>query len=335
VDRSDLTGFAALLGESLSARVDLLGRLLQSVHYPSLGQYKERLLADTVRGYLPSSVQVGSGFVLFPHTDEAPPAGALHDPLNQSAFSISRQCDILIYDDARFPPIFRDQDFVVVRPEAVRAVIEVKGAISLAETRKALNAFDDFGRKWRRTQLFYRAHHQPMTDVPGMYVMAWNAQRRQNGSPAITPARIAAEIADFYRRSVSVIEADGYPFLTQLHIHNECEISAIHGVELDESGSDEMVAQFGWLVQDGRFVRIDSHGLPYRDRDRTVASLLASLHTKVVPMEHFNRFFSYADEVRGQDVLGYRHHGITWAYEDLSPEEARQFTANTPRPTKR
>jgi hypothetical protein len=162
MDRSDLTGFAALLGESLSARVGLLERLLRSAHFPSLGQYKERLLAETIRGFLPSTVRVGTGFVLFPHTDDAPPAGDYYDPLNQSAFSISRQCDILVYDDARYPTIFRDQDFVIVRPEAVRAVIEVKGAISLPQTRQALESFDDFARKWRRTQLFSWSSINPL-----------------------------------------------------------------------------------------------------------------------------------------------------------------------------
>ena len=72
-------------------------------------------------------MEVGTGFVMFPHEDPNPPGGPdLYDPLNQSAYSVSRQCDILIYDVARFPPVFRDGEFVVVRPEAVRAVIEVR-----------------------------------------------------------------------------------------------------------------------------------------------------------------------------------------------------------------
>jgi hypothetical protein len=94
--RADLTGYAALFGESLTSKVDLLGRLLGDSHYPSLGQYKERLLADAIRGFLPRTVEVGTGFVMFPHADMNPPAGGqFYDPLNHSAFSMSRQCDIL------------------------------------------------------------------------------------------------------------------------------------------------------------------------------------------------------------------------------------------------
>src|ERR1039457_3837324 len=141
---TDLTGYTALYGESLSAKADLLDRLIGDAHYLSLGQYKERLLADAIRGFLPRTVEVGTGFVMFPHADMNPPGGVeFHDPLNQSAYSISRQCDILVYDVARYPTIFRDGEFVIIRPEAVRAVIEVKGSLTIQETRKALSAFHD------------------------------------------------------------------------------------------------------------------------------------------------------------------------------------------------
>jgi hypothetical protein len=162
--RADLTGYAALFGEGLTAKVDLLGRLLGDSHYPSPGQYKERLLADAIRGFLPRTVEVGTGFVMFPHADMEPPGGGrFHDPLNQSAFSMSRQCDILVYDVAKYPAIFRDRDFVIVRPEAVRAVIEVKGMLSRREVLSTLTSFQDFAVKWRTTQLFYREMHVALT----------------------------------------------------------------------------------------------------------------------------------------------------------------------------
>ena len=120
--KSDLTGYAALLGESFSARVDLLERVIQGSHYPSLGRYKERLLSKLISDYIPRSCEVGTGFVLFPHEDANPAGGAEnHDPLNKSAFAISRQCDLLVFDSNSVPPVVRDEDFVVVRPEAVRA----------------------------------------------------------------------------------------------------------------------------------------------------------------------------------------------------------------------
>lgn len=50
MSRTDLTGYAALFGESLSSKADLLDRLIGDAHYLSLGQYKERLLADAISG---------------------------------------------------------------------------------------------------------------------------------------------------------------------------------------------------------------------------------------------------------------------------------------------
>lgn len=160
---ADLTGYAALFGESLTSKVDLLGRLIGGSHYPSLGQYKERLLADAIRDFLPRTVEVGTGFVMFPHADMNPPAGGqFYDPLNHSAFSMSRQCDILVYDIAKYPAIFRDRDFVVIRPEAVRAAIEVKGSLNRREVLSALTSCHDFANKWRITQLFYRDQYVPI-----------------------------------------------------------------------------------------------------------------------------------------------------------------------------
>jgi hypothetical protein len=52
MSRTDLTltGYAALFGESISSKADLLDRLIGDAHYLSLGQYKERLLADAISG---------------------------------------------------------------------------------------------------------------------------------------------------------------------------------------------------------------------------------------------------------------------------------------------
>ena len=276
--RVDLTGFAALLGESLAAQVGLLEKLLHKAHFPSLGRYKERLLADTIRKYLPANVEVGTGFVLFPHSDRDPlVAPELYDPLNSSAFSCSRQCDIIIFDSARYPVVFRDGDFVVVRPEAVRAVVEVKGALSGVGLKESLKAFHDFATKWRLSQIFYQEHYQPTTAKPGMYLMAWDVQRDRSYRPRVTPKHLLKLIADYYSEHLHLGEADGYPLLNNLLLYNECEIGPLWraGPEPDYT------MDFGWRIADGRFVRSSSSGDFIRDKDRTIASLLADLHINV------------------------------------------------------
>jgi hypothetical protein len=318
---TDLTGYAALFGESLTSKVDLLGRLLGDSHYPSLGQYKERLLADAIRDFLPRTVEVGTGFVMFPHAsigqaDES----QYHDPLNHSAFSISRQCDILIYDVAKYPAVFRDRDFVVVRPEAVRAVIEVKGSLSRRDVSDALISFHDFGVKWRTTQLFYREQYVPLTPRPSLIVMAWSIPTDATGRLRITPAAVCRMISKFYAKNVNLDEIDGYPLLQQFLIHNEAQIVASAQVEETSEG---YVDHYGWSAWDGHFIR-EKDGIHVRDNDRTIAMLLAALHIAVAE-ENFNRFFSYPVEVRNQRILPYKYATSSRAWSNLDVDVVRRL----------
>lgn len=311
--RSDLTGFAALLGEGFASRIDLLAQVIQDAHYPTLGAYKERLLSETIRNYLPKSVEVGTGFVLFPHEDVAPPGGhANHDHLNQSAFTVSRQCDILVFDSSSFPPVFRDGDFVVLRPESVRAVIEVKGSLTIPEARAVVNSFVDFGRKWRTTQEFYRSHHQKLNKAPTLAAMAWSIGRTPKGKSVTNPTRIRQVISEIYAKEVEKEQLDDFPLLGKLLIYGEAEISLIYGNE----ESSVVPMHLGWHSTDGRFRRFRQNGELYRDKDRTIASLLASLHI-ATGWDTFNRFFSYTDETRDEKLLPYAHQGIDWCWHNL------------------
>lgn len=322
---ADLTGYAALFGESLTSKVDLLERLIGNSHYPSLGQYKERLLADAIRDFLPRTVEVGTGFVMFPHADNSPPAeGRFHDPLNRSAFATSRQCDILIHDVVKYPVIFRDRDFVVVRPEAVKAVIEVKGSLNRREISKTLASFHDFASKWRTTQLFYRDQHVPLTPKPLLAVMAWGIPSDTAGRLKVTPAAACKMIAGFYSSHVNLAQADGYPFLQQLLIHNEAEIIASLQVEQTLEGYTD---HYGWSAWDGCFTRVSKDGALVRDKDRTIASLLAALHMTVTGMEDFNRFFSYQDEVKSSYRVPYKYRASEIAWSDLEADMVKKINA--------
>lgn len=309
--RSDLTGYAALLGESFESRVDLLERIIQGAHYPSLGRYKERLLATLLREYLPRTVEVGSGFVMFPVEDRDPPGGAdHHDPLNQSAFVISRQCDIIVYESHTVPPVFRDGDFVVVRPEAVRAVVEVKGSLSLDETSSIVEWALDFARKWATTQKFYRERHQGNCRPPALLALAWRFKKRGDGSDETSARRVRERIAQCYQKELPGGTAAEFPILEHLYIHRECQVSSVLNLDDDESRLGSM----GWDSRDGRFIRFDKGGQPFRDGDRTIAALLAALHW-CTAREGFNRFFSYPEETRHSDLVPFDGAGFSAWYE--------------------
>jgi len=95
---------------SLAQEVDALkGRvrdLIEDSHWLTDGEWKETVLRQVLRRQLPSSIEVGRGFVV-------------------SSAAATHQLDVLLYDSAK-PTLFRDGDLVFVTPDAVIGVIEVK-----------------------------------------------------------------------------------------------------------------------------------------------------------------------------------------------------------------
>ncbi|WP_248463912.1 DUF6602 domain-containing protein [Pectobacterium versatile] len=99
--------------ESLSERV----RNIIS-HGPTVGGYRENILQSTLKKHLPERYHIATGFI----------------------FGVHKQIDILIYDRIDYSPIFREGDLVIVPPESVRAVIEVKTRLTSKELISSLDA---------------------------------------------------------------------------------------------------------------------------------------------------------------------------------------------------
>lgn len=97
--------------ESLNAEFDALKdrvrHLIAGNHWPSDGEYKEGVLQKILVRHLPDNLRVGRGFVCF------------------SDKSVSTQIDVLITDKSK-PTLFKEDDFVIVTPDCVKAIIEVK-----------------------------------------------------------------------------------------------------------------------------------------------------------------------------------------------------------------
>lgn len=75
-------------------------------HKLTIGTWKESILRTLLRRHLPSNIGVGTGFFV---TSER----------------CSQQIDILLYDKMK-PIIFQDGDCIIVTPDAVKGLIEVK-----------------------------------------------------------------------------------------------------------------------------------------------------------------------------------------------------------------
>lgn len=105
---SDLDYFYSLTQE-VNALKNRVRHFIRDRHWLSDGLWKESVLRAVLRRHLPRHLEIGSGFIV-------------------AGNEVSTQIDILIYD-TNYPILFQDGDFVVVTPDLVRAVIEVKTCI--------------------------------------------------------------------------------------------------------------------------------------------------------------------------------------------------------------
>ena len=101
--------FFKSITQELNAVKDRVQHLIGTKHWPTVGQWKESALRSVLRRHLPKNVQIGTGFIIDGEEE-------------------STQIDILLYD-AEAPILFQDGDLVLIRPDAVRGVIEVKSSL--------------------------------------------------------------------------------------------------------------------------------------------------------------------------------------------------------------
>lgn len=118
-----LAEYQATYANELSAQKKRLDGILGDKHWLSVGTYKESLIRRLLRARIPTQFEVGTGFVL---------------AYDDKKRLLSRQIDVLIWDSGQHPALFRDQDFVIIPPEAFRCAIEVKSLLTHDELSKAL-----------------------------------------------------------------------------------------------------------------------------------------------------------------------------------------------------
>ena len=76
------------------------------------GRYKEAVLKNVIKRFLPGKYEMGTGFVV-------------KQTKNRGEHLSSWQLDLIIYDNES-PILFKEGDFVILTPDSVRAIIEVK-----------------------------------------------------------------------------------------------------------------------------------------------------------------------------------------------------------------
>lgn len=105
---------------------DRVRNFIDSRHWGEDGRYKEIILMETLKNYLPKNITVATGFVMAEN--------------NQ----ISTQIDIIVYRND-YPILFKISDFAVVPKESVVAIVEVKSNLSSRNIRNSIKKSHDNG----------------------------------------------------------------------------------------------------------------------------------------------------------------------------------------------
>jgi hypothetical protein len=113
----------------LKSKMDRLDVLIGEKHWLTVGTYKESLLKNHLAGKVPKRYDISTGFSM---------SSALRTK------TISKQTDIIIWDSLDNSPFYRDSDFVIVPPESVKTVIEVKSTLTSDTLKKALTNLDSY-----------------------------------------------------------------------------------------------------------------------------------------------------------------------------------------------
>ncbi|WSH63663.1 DUF6602 domain-containing protein [Rhizobium ruizarguesonis] len=148
--------FAASFAHELTTQAERIGQLV--AHGPTKGGYREELLRELLQRHIPQRFHAATGFI--DGRDE--------------------QLDIIVYDQIDYAPVFRAGNLVVVPPESVRAIIEVKSQLTPGKLRDALKHIDGL-------------NYAPGLHMPPAFLGIFAFDRKG------TSAALTSTIAHFYR----------------------------------------------------------------------------------------------------------------------------------------
>jgi len=107
--------------EELTAKANRVRQLIGNKHWLTDGHHKEVIVREFLCRYLPTTLEIGSGFIKYPK-------------------GCSTEIDVLISDYSRHPAFFNEGGIQILPPSSVVAYIEMKSTYKPAVLTKALKA---------------------------------------------------------------------------------------------------------------------------------------------------------------------------------------------------
>lgn len=123
----NLIHYGNSIADEFGARLSRIRSFVPN-HNLTSGTANEIILRGFINEFLPKKYAAGQGFIC--------------DPVSSNGL-VSRQCDILIYDQIDYPLVHNEGDVKVVWPESARLVIEVKTTLTKKGLEDALNNIKD------------------------------------------------------------------------------------------------------------------------------------------------------------------------------------------------
>jgi hypothetical protein len=122
--------------EELKVIKNRVRNLIGDRNWGEEGRYKEAILRNVIKRFLPQNFKIGTGFIIKRREND--------NEINRYDIDSSRQIDILIFDATR-PILFSKGDFYIVTPNSVRAIIEVKTNIENQNLTKIIERMNEIG----------------------------------------------------------------------------------------------------------------------------------------------------------------------------------------------
>lgn len=139
--------------KELIATMNRLSNWIEDVHHPSTGSYVESLISSHLRRRLPDKFSVSTGFISSIEKVDS----------NEFERFISNQFDILVWDSHNYPPLFKNDNFVIIMPQSCYAIIEVTNTLNGKKLQEDIAKLDScfywYG--------YYRQKFNPFTSIIG------------------------------------------------------------------------------------------------------------------------------------------------------------------------